>query len=540
MLNLELPAIDPAAPRPEFIDATGCRLWLKELPLTNIQAVQGELREQLDALSHYRLPPLERLKILEQLRESVAFIAGELGKRYRNKPIPFASLEQMAWNHVEALWRNLGANYHLCLQANIEGDADVAPFTALITQRAMSCVVMQMLEYGHAFRPFPPNLWRPLHALYAHAEERGVAAKRIKDNLNREDGSDSSEGAYARALMLSLADPQRLSSRQLLQLDRWLDKWAARTPLSKEQPPTPALPLVAVDLAGEGGPVIFSGQPMEEKRFLDTERTAMSLRKRIKFLQGGGNPAEAGLGEDCVQPGCEVLLTALYRRWCEAQPSRAHDRNSSESPVQLCFAFPAIYFFLNDNTPFKQPGETLDLAPEIMEDMRMYGRVTKRTEKLLVARLGFTLENWRCLDRSAGGFRLTRGGEGERINQNQLLSLRPEDSEHFTLAAVRWLTAGDDGDISIGTRALPGVPTALAARQITLNQLNAGPFVPAFQLSAVPGIKEPASLVLPIGWYQPGRLIHIYGSQMEEAKLISLLEKGANFERVTFVSKPVY
>lgn len=540
MLNIAPPAIDPAAPRPEFVDAAGCKLWLKELPLTNIQAVQGDLREQLGLLSHYGLPALERLKMLEQLRESVAYITGELGKKYHGKPIPFASLEQTAWNNVETLWRDLGANYLLCLQANIDGDAGVAPFTALITQRVMSCMVKQMLEYSHAFCPAPAALWRSLHTLYAHAEERGVAAKRIKDSLNREDGSDSSEGTYARALLLSLADPQRLSSRQLLQLDRWLDKWAARTPMSIEQPPTPALPLVAVDLAGEDGPVIFTGQAMAQKRFLDTERTAMSIRKRIKFLHGGGDPAAAGLGEDCVQPGCEALLTAIYRRWCEAQPSRAHERNSTEKPVQLCFAFPAIHFFLNNDTPFKQPGETLDLAPEIMEDMRMYGRVTKRTEKLLVARLGFTLENWRCLDRSAGGFRLARGGEGERVNQNQLLSLRPEDDEHFTLAVVRWLTANDDGSISIGTRALPGIPSALAARQITLNQLNAGPFVPAFQLSAMPELKEPASLVLPLGWYQPGRLIHIYGSQMEEAKLLSLLEKGANFDRVTFVSKPVY
>lgn len=279
---------------------------------------------------------------------------------------------------------------------------------------------------------------------------------------------------------------------------------------------------------------------MEEKRFLDTERTAMSLRKRIKFLHGGGNTAEIGLGDDCVQPGCEAFLTALYRRWCEVQPSRAHNRDNAESAVQLCFAFPAIHFFLNDATPFKQPGETLDLAPEIMEDMRMYGRVTKRTEKLLVARLGYTLENWRCLDQSAGGFRLSRNGAGERISQNLLLALRPEASEHFTLAVVRWLVMNEDGSLGIGTRALPGFPTPLAARQITLNPKDAAPFVPAFQLSAVPERKEPASLVLPIGWFQPGKRIQTYGSQMEEAKLIELLEKGANFERVTFVSEVLY
>jgi len=540
MLNLDLPAIDPAAPRPEISDATACKQWLKALPLTNVQVVQGELKQQLELLSHYPLSALERLKILEQLRETVAYIVAELGKKYRNKPLPFSPLEQAAWNSIASLWQILAANYRLCLQANITGNAEVAPFTALITQRAMSGLVAQMLEYGHAYRAVPPALWRQLHGLYAFAEEREVAAKRIKDSLNREDGSDSCAGAYAKALLLSLADPQQLSSRQLLQLDRWLDKWTARAPLSKEQPPTPTLPLVAVDLAGESGAAIYTGQMMAEKRFLDTERTAMSLRKRIKFLHGGGNAAEIGLGDDCIQPGCEAFLAALYRRWCEVPPTRAHNRDHAESAVQLCFAFPAIHFFLNDATPFKQPGETLDLAPEIMEDMRMYGRVTKRTEKLLVARLGFTLENWRCLDQSAGGLRLARNGEGERISQNLLLAMRPEASEHFALAVVRWLVVNEDGGLSIGTRALPGFPTPLAARQITLNPKDAGPFVPAFQLSAAPEQNEPASLVLPIGWFQPGKRIQIYGSQMEEAKLIGLLEKGANFERVSFISEVLY
>jgi hypothetical protein len=376
--------------------------------------------------------------------------------------------------------------------------------------------------------------------VYAFAEERGVAAKRIKDGLNREDGASSCESTYAKALLLNLADPQQLTSKQLLQLDRWLDKWAARAPLSKEQFPTPSLPLIAVDLAGECGATIYTGQLMEKRRFLDTERTALSLRKRIKFLHGGGNPAEIGLGEDCVQSGCEALLASLYQRWCTAPPSRTSPRSSSEGMVQLCFAFPAIYFFINEGTPFKQPGETLDIAPEVMADMHMFGRVTERTEKLLLARLGHVLESWDSLDRSAGGFRISRTGAGERVSQNQLVALRPSGSAHFNLAVVRWLVVSGDGKLSIGTRALPGIPTALAARQMTLNPRDAGPFVPAFQLSGLPAQQEPASLVLPLGWFQPGKRIQLYSSQMGMVKLVALLEKGANFDRATFVVEEAF
>jgi len=535
MMNPDLPTIHSDAPRPEFCDSAACKEWLRRLPLTNIQAVQGEISQQMELLGHYPLSALERLKILEQLRETVAYLGGELGTRYRNKPVPFADLEQTSWDNEQKLWQILETGYRQCLQAMIENDTELASFAALITQRVMDCIVVRIVGFCHAYYVTPPAVWRQLHTLYAFSEERGVAAKRIKDGLNREDGTGSCGATYAKALLLNLADPQQLTSKQLFQLDHWLDKLAGRTPLSKEQPPTPNLPLIAVDLAGESGATIFTGQLMGERRFLDTERTALSLRKRIKFLRNGGNPAEIGLGEDCVQPGCEALLAYLYQRWCTVPLAKTYPGSSAESTAQLCFAIPAIYFFIKERTSFKQPGETLDVAPEIISDMRMFGRISKRTEKLLLARLGYVLENWDSLDQSEGEFRISRTGKGERVSQSQLFALRSPGSEHFNLAVVRWLVANGDGGLTLGAHALPGIPTALAVRQMALNPGDAGPFVPAFQLSELLTQQEPASLVLPVGWFQPGKRIQVYSSQMETVKLVKLLEKGANFDRATFV-----
>lgn len=540
MLNLDLPVIQAGAPKPEFCDAIACKKWLKSFPQTNTQLLYGELRQQMELLSHYPLPAMERLKIMEQLRETVFFLSSELGKRFQSKPVPFQTLEQLAWSNDQVMWRNSANLYLQCLQAAQQGDAETAPFSALIAQRAMSCLTYQMLGFGHAYRPVPAALWRQMHGLYQLAEAQGMAAKRIKDSLNQDDGANSCEATYAKALLLDLSDPQRLTSRQILLLSRWLDRWSARANLVKEQPPTPALPLVCVDLAGENGPVIYTGQLMGERRFVDTERTALSLRKRIKFLRGGGNPAEVGLGEDCVQPGCEALLSALYKRWCEVPPPRAAVRESVGGQAQMCFAFPAIYFFLADASPFKQPGETLDVAPEILEDMRMFGRVTERTEQLLFKRLGFSLESWDKLDHSVGGLRLSRSAEGERISQNQLVALRCDDKAPFSLAVVRWLSVeNESGKLNIGARVLPGLPLALAARPATLNPGDMGLFSPIFRLSAVAERKEPESLILPIGWFQLGKRLQLYSSLTETVKLTALLEKGANFERVTFSIEPL-
>jgi hypothetical protein len=40
-------------------------------------------------------------------------------------------------------------------------------------------------------------------------------------------------------------------------------------------------------------------------------------------------------------------------------------------------------------------------------------------------------------------------------------------------------------------------------------------------------------LILPTGWYQPGRFVDVYGEQKQVAKFVNLIEKGSDFERCT-------
>ncbi|MDP2828415.1 MAG: hypothetical protein Q8O37_07395 [Sulfuricellaceae bacterium] len=537
MIFTDFPAVDPAA-KPSFKDAVGCKVWLESQPLTNAQALHLEITHQLDLLSRSRVPPRERLKILEQLREMVAFVASELTRKYRGKAVPLSPLEQDARDKELALWQLFGLIYRQCMKAMIERDASVADLSAMITQRSLHCTAMQIISCGHAYSPVPAEFWTMLHELYAMSEGMGIAQKRIKDALNLGDGSSSCTAIFAKVLLLELADPQKLSSRQLLQIDRWLDKWAAKITFSKERPPTPTLPMIAVDLAGETGAALLSGQVYRDQRFLDLEKLAISMRRRIKFLRGGGNATELDLGEDCVQPTCEAMLSVLYQRWCEAPPPRASARSSSGETAQLCFGFPALYYFLSNHTIFKQPGETRDVSPQAAADMQMYGYVTERTKKMMSAQQVFEQESWTVLDRSTGGFRLIRKGGGERISQNQLLAVRSSEAEGFALAVVRWLSATARDEIEIGVRTLPGDITALSGRPENLNTLLSNPFVPVFGLTSPEmenretGNKE--TLILPQGWFQSGKRIQVYDGQLETLKLKTLLEKGANFDQVSF------
>jgi hypothetical protein len=352
MLSLTLPKLGGEL-QPQISDLPACKRWLAALPLSNVQSAHSEVRAQLNLLNCFPVASLERLRIMEHLRETVDFIQGEAAKKYLNKPVPLDKVETTAWGNVRELWQAMATAYQRCLQASIDGDKEVADYVPLITQRCLRYATMQILEQYRAFRQVEEEYWRQLHALYAFAEQKGFAVRPVKDSLNRQAEATTCAAAYVQALLTHLANPYQLSSRQLALMGRWLDKWAVRVAIVPRQPTGVELSSLAVDLAGAAPPaVVAKERPLSAPRYLDTDGLASTIRKRIKFLRKGGVPAEVGLGDDCVQPACETLLTALYQHWCEIPVARATARHAGAGKCEIAFDIAAMHFFISGDKPF--------------------------------------------------------------------------------------------------------------------------------------------------------------------------------------------
>ena len=80
----------------QFIDSAGCKRWIDQLTLTNVQLTQQALTSQLASLGAAQIAPLERLKILETLRDPVNFVQAESAKRYAAKPLPLDAVSSKA------------------------------------------------------------------------------------------------------------------------------------------------------------------------------------------------------------------------------------------------------------------------------------------------------------------------------------------------------------------------------------------------------------------------------------------------------------
>jgi hypothetical protein len=531
-----LPALDPEA-RPEFADGPGCKAWLENLPLANVAASQQLLLVQIEDLNRHATPARARLEALEAVREAVNFVQIEQAKRFTHRALPMLPGEAAIFEDTIELWEQMRLGYLRCLQ---EGGAALRPQAALLCQRALAYSGLRMYHRYRACRLVPGTDWRALHQVYARAEALGVADKAVKDYLNRDVYDTSPRVAYVRALLMGACNPHELGPRQLAFVAYLLERWADKVEISLVPPKDEeGLPPFVADLESERG--AERGDPQGgELRFLDARRLAKSLRNRVALLRRGESPARLALGEDCVQPSCEQLLVFLYRQWCQARSTRGTERTRAVDTVQACTHIAAIHYYAAGRV-FRAASDFKELSARQRDEIETFGRVVSRggeAEDFSAAR-EFLLEHWQLEEESVQGLRMLRRSShpGRRMAHGQLIGVRPADAKSFQLGQVRWLTASDAGELHCGVRLMPGVPVPVAVRSLGVNVAEER-YTQAFLLGAVPALDAPATLVTATGWYKPKRAIEVASDKPLRVRLLEVVERGIDFERVTYERLP--
>ena len=533
---LTLPEIDPAA-RPEFADGPSCKAWLQNLPLANVASAQRQLLIQIEELNRRAAPARARLEALEAAREAVHFVQVEQAKRFTHRALPMLPGESAIFEDTVALWEQMRLGYLRCL---LEGGAALRSQVPLICQRALSLSGLRMYHRYRACRLVPGADWRALHQVYARAESLGVADKAVKDYLNRDVYDTSPRIAFLRALLMGACNPNELGPRQLAFVAYLLERWADKVEITETPPKDEdGLPPFAVDLESERG-AERSDPHGAELRFLNVRRLAKSLRNRVALLRKGESPARLALGEDCVQPSCEQLLVFLYRQWCQARAPRNTERARAIDAVQACTNIAAIHYYVLGRV-FRAASEFTQLSARQRDEIETFGRIVSRGDEGqdFDAARDFLLEHWQLDDESTQGLRMLRRANhpGKRMAHGQLVGVRPADAKTYQLGQVRWLTASDEGDLHCGVKLIPGVPVPVAVRALGVNVAEER-YTQAFMLAAVPTQEGPATLVTATGWYKPKRVIEVAGDKPMRVRLLDVLERGIDFERVTYERLP--
>jgi hypothetical protein len=514
-------------------DAARCREIIHGLPVTNIAGVHEFLRDLLKAmLGAPPAVPADYLSVLETAREPLAFLQETIANRYAAKPLPANTDETAALERVIALWRLMARNYARVAQL-AGGDPEFAPRRALVCQRCIHYAGQTVIEYYRARRAVAPGAWLDLHGYYDTAEDWGLAGVAVAEPLL--DGQVTCASTYAAVLLVDLANPYSRSPKELTWILRWAWTQAPETAVNRPDEEAGGRGY-GLDLMLDRGllPVEhLAGAP--SARLFDTARLGSRMQALLAGLKAGQRPADLGLGEDCTAAQAARLLRQLYRPWCLAAMPRRFERTKASGTLAVFHDPEAIYFHVT-GAEFVQPRHTRNYShAEVAMLMTFRDQVDPiQPLNLRAAQLGYAADLWQIADRSLNGFRVTRQAAGPRIEHGQLLAVRPPEREGFLLARIGWLFEDDRGGLQAGVHVLPAPATGVALRPTGVTISATDKYVPGYFLPGVPVLKEGLSVVLPLGWYTPGRIIEIFTDRPVNARLEELLARGPNFERCAF------
>ncbi len=515
--------------------------FLARLPLANPLQAEAGLIVFFDTLAEAPPAAITYLNLLEQARVPLCFVEEELAHRYVNKALPLGDVEEQAFQQVVTVWRKMAQAYAQCAKLDADTDDPQYPLrVALILHRCIYYTQMVIVEHLRARRELPTGIWLDLHGYYASAEEWGVATTPIVDSLDPLGRATHCMAAYAATLLIDLAGPYSLSVRDQSLVRRWAGQWGALVGVLGVHVGEP-LPAFVVDLMQDTGlRPIAECLNTDNVRRLDTSRLAMALAQVRQQLSQRIPPSQIGLGEDCTAGQCRRLLDHLARPWTQARAGRKFRRQAASGVARVGAGFETMHFLISGQE-FSQPENTKVYSRQEFDTLFVFRHMDDPSAKLQIRQaqsFSATPDNWEVVNQSANGFRLMRSMAGNKVAHGQLLAICPHDGERYFFAHVTWLMQDRSGSLVAGIAALPGLPQAIAARPLTGPEGRADMFSRAFLLPAIASVSTEATLVVPRGWYQAGRVLEIFDSASQRVELLHVLMEGPDFERVSFRAAP--
>lgn len=542
-MSFTLPPLGNDQP-PAFTDAASCRVWLEKSSQTNAVQMQALLLRQINLLNRFQLPASERLAILELLRPAAHAAQEELAKRFSGRPLPLAPPEQAAFDSCRTLWNALGGGYMRCLESSLNKDSISRERAVISSQRALATLAALQLDLYCAGRQVEREHWRLLHEIFALAEEFGIAGMPVEDPVRHGKHPTSALAAWSEALLLQMSSPHEFNHRQLIWISRWARRWGGKTKLFRAPPVLDgrSFPL-CVDLLSDQ-PAAYLPRSGEGARWLDVADLRHSIKKRLAMLEQGAKPAELQLGDDCTQPACGDLLKQLYMRWCKGGIARRHERRPVSNGCQFIGGLEAIHYYLSGRKRFEQPGmPDMDRLRREREQMATFGHNGAPSEEVAQSmEFGYmkeqweVVENWRMLDESASGMRITRAlsRSGVRVGGGQLVAVQPDDAREPLLGMVRWVMLEGSDALSAGVNVFAGKPEPVALRTSGL-ELGNDRWHQGFLLPEVAVINQAPSMITPPGWYRRDRIVEVYAEDKPlRLRVTGLIERGLDFERVSW------
>jgi hypothetical protein len=440
------------------------RRWLDDLPLMNLRESAHRVIQALEPLNEQRIPPRERLELLDAYRVPVRklFMTGSPAG-LRQMPMAKARRVQ-AIEDLERLCLALAGGYKVVVKAlhRETGKQEGALLRSL--QGAVEQLGLALVHSYRYHRPVPAFVFLELHQLYRLVRARGLL------DAPADASGVSLSGHYHGVMLLALCDPFHLPEGMADQYHRTLLRYAALARI---------VPGAQWEGNGEG------------RCLLDLQSDSPP-RLCVRL----GVPVDA---DDPYRLDLRPALAAMHRQLLGLS---AEQRPQAPETALLRMLLPEVPQGDPRRSPRRADGRWLDVVTglEGIHDCLRHREAGDAT--------GATA-NLRVVDSSAEGMRLSwpQAAPGE-VRVGELLAVLTDSGEQLPrlqLGLVRWVRSERNGSTELGLELLAGRASAVHCRA-----LDAAPAAAPWHCLFLPSSGgNSAGLLAPKELYQEGRQLSL-------------------------------
>lgn len=447
------------------------KLWIEALPLANSGATARLLYNGLKELNALEVEPLQRLEILELLRQPVSFVVAGLDKHVIGQPLPLPQQKRQIGTVLRDFQRELELGYRECL-VDLCAPRGAVPFlrgkhAAIAVSRGLFHVGQLLQKAYLSYGEIPPGAWRDLHALMAYAVSQGLQDKHVNDPQLK-GFHVTPQGLYLQSLLLFITNPYRLTQKEISEVEQAALVWS---PMCELRFDGGGEGVFAIDPALDAAPGVRQEQDRPWR--LDTAGLVRNLMGLLTDSPGREAPVQPRSKLGTAPALSRELLKRLLLAW-GFSGERKFQRLPAGHRMDAAIGLQAAHYLIAGNKDLNAFVQSLSGAVLLSDRERAAAWAQASSEQTKPA-----LGPVKVLDQSLGGYRILwenaqnlRARVGELVVLGQVVDEDDDDPRDWLVGVLRWLKCGSGDALEAGIQLLSRQAEAVVVRSLSAATSN--------------------------------------------------------------------
>lgn len=439
----------------------GLKMWLEALPMANPGVAARMLFNAVKEINGYHVDPAIRLKLLEMLRLPVRTVTVTLDKQVLNMPFPLPAQKRQFGEVSRDFQIEMAHGYRLVLLDMMSG-RDTIPFLKGGVVLGALCKSLgylreALLKCYLCYSAVPAMVWLDLHSLARFAEQLNLLDKVGEDEQAQVRHKATVAEFYLQPVLMSLANPYRLSQRELNDLSLALEAWSKHAVLKVHRSADAGFP-IQVDADLEPGRIERDGDPGIVWA-VETESLARAL---IDQISDGKAVLRTRRGE-ALSFEAEFVQGVAGSFGVSAE--RGFDRLPARHQLQTVIGLDAVHFMVAGRMDFQAFTKITSDGPREIDARSTASNWTG----LSADQFRPTVIQARVLDQSLGGYRVMwENADSVRAKVGEVIGLSTgsddDEEQHWMVGVLRWLRVHSSSQIEVGIELLSRRVRAVSLR----------------------------------------------------------------------------